>query len=112
MAIPISNRTDLVSVLADIEYELGIPAVYSHFVNGSSLPYIAYIGSGQTQMQADSTTYWRANTYQVELYFKAKDEALEKSIEDAFIASGWKFSKSDDAYIEDEGIYLIFYDLS
>ena len=112
MAIPISNRTDLVSVLADIEYELGIPAVYSHFVNGSSLPYIAYIGSGQTQMQADSEVYWRANTYQVELYFQKKDESLEKSIEDAFIAAGWKFSKSDDAYIEDEGIYLIFYDLS
>ena len=112
MSIPISNRDDIATVLAGIENDYKIPCVYSHFVNGSSLPYIAYIGGGQTQMQADSTTYWRANTYQVELYFKTKDESLEKNIEDAFIASGWKFSKSDDAYIEDEGIYLIYYDLS
>ena len=112
MAIPISDRADIVTVFADIEYELGIPAVYSHFVNGSSLPYLAYIGNGQTQMQADSEVYWRANTYQVELYYEKKDEALEEAIEDIFIADGWKFSKSEDAYIEDEGIYLIFYDLS
>lgn len=110
--IPINNREDIVTVLAGITQDYHIPAVYSHFENGSSLPYIAYIGGGQTQLQADSTTYWRANTYQVELYFKAKDETLEKNIEDAFIAGGWKFSKSDDAYIDDEGIYLIYYDLS
>ncbi len=110
--IPISNREDIVTVLAGITQDYHIPAVYSHFVNGSSLPYIAYIGGGQTQMQADSTTYWRANTYQVELYFAKKDEALETAIEDAFIEGGWKFSKSDDAYIDDEGIYLIYYDLS
>ena len=112
MSIPISNRDDIVTVLNKITTDYKIPCVYSHFVNGSSLPYIAYIGNGQTQLQADGTTYWRANTYQVELYFEKKNETLEKNIEDAFIAGGWKFSKSEDAYIEDEGIYLIFYDLS
>lgn len=112
MSIPISDRKDIAEVLGGITEDYGVPAVYSHFENGSSLPYIAYIGGGQTQLQADSTTYWRANTYQVELYFSRKDEALEAHIEEAFIEGGWKFAKSEDAYIDDEGIYLIYYDLT
>lgn len=112
MSIPISGRDDIVTVLNGISYELGMPCVYSHFEAGVTYPAIAYIGAGQEQMQADGTTYWRSNTYQVELYFRKKDEDLEKSIEDAFIAGGWKFGKSDDAYLDDEGVYVIFYDLN
>lgn len=108
----ISNRDDIVTVLAAIKEDLGVEAAYSHFIDGHSLPYLAYIGAGQEQLQADGKVYWRSNTYQVELYFAKKDEALEESIEDAFIAGGWKFSKSDDAYLDDEGIYIIYYDLS
>lgn len=108
----ISNRKTLAEVFAAIKEDLGVDAVYSHFANGHALPYMAYIGTGQTQLRADGTAYWSANTYQVELYFSRKDESLEAAIEAAFLEGGWGYSKSDDAYLEDEGVFLIFYELS
>lgn len=108
----ISNRKALVEVLQDIKTTLGIDSTYSHFRNGHEYPYLAYIGSGQVQLTADGTAFWRSNTYQVELYFKKKDPALEDAVEDAFLAGGWNYTKSDDSYLEDEGVFLIFYDLS
>ena len=110
--VHVYDRDDIVTVLSGISYDRGIPCVYSHFEAGITYPAIAYIGAGQEQMQADGKVYWRSNTYQVELYFVKKDEDLEKSIEDAFIAGGWKYSKSDDAYLEGEGVHVIFYDLN
>lgn len=108
----ISNRASIVEVLQGIQEDLGIDSAYSHFSNGHKFPYLVYIGTGQTQLQADGTAYWRGNTYQVELYFLKKDEALETAIEDAFLAGGWNYSKSDDSYIDDMGAFVIFYDLS
>ena len=108
----ISNRQDITEVLAAIEEETGIRAAYSHFTNGEGYPHIVYIGSGQQQQRADDTTIWRSNTYQVELYFKKKEPALEEAVEDAFLAGGWGYTKSDDSYLEDEGVFLIFYDLA
>lgn len=108
----ISNRQSIVEVLQGIQEDYGIDSAYSHFANGHPFPYLAYIGTGQTHLQADGTAYWRGNTYQVELYFLKKDETLEKSIEDAILAGGWNYSKSEDAYIEDMGAFVIYYDLS
>jgi hypothetical protein len=108
----ISNRQTLAEVFAAIKEDQGIDAVYSHYKNGHALPYLAYIGTGQTQLRADGTAYWAANTYQVELYYSKKDETLEAAIEAAFLAGGWGYSKSEDAYLEDEGVFLIFYQLS
>ena len=50
--------------------------------------------------------------YQVELYFKRKEPSLEKNIEEAFIGGGWHISKSDDLYLDNEGIFFISYQLS
>lgn len=109
----ISNRDSITTVLADIKQTLGIESAYSHFAKTNvRYPNLVYIGSGQTQLQADGTAYWRGNTYQVELYFKKKDETVEAAVEDAFLAGGWNYSKSDDAYIDDEGVFVIYYDLS
>lgn len=112
MTTRISSREDITTVLANIKQKTGAAWVYSHFKNGHSLPYIAYIGAGQTRFQAEDTTYWRSDTYQVELYFKDKDPALEAAIEDEILAGGWTYEKSDDAYLDDEGIYLIYFYLS
>ena len=108
----ISNRQSIVEVLQGIQEDYAIDSAYSHFVDGHAFPYLVYIGTGQTQLQADGTAYWRGNTYQVELYFLKKDETIETAIEDAFLAGGWNYSKSEDTYIEDMGAFVIFYDLS
>lgn len=108
----ISNRKPITAVLDTIKTTLGIDSAYSHFVDGHSYPHLVYIGSGQSQLLADNTAVWRGNTYQVELYFTKKDETLETAIEDEFLAGGWNYSKASDSYIDDEGVFVIFYDLS
>lgn len=104
-------KTDIVSVLNGIKTQYGIASVYSHFTDGHALPYLVYIGAGQVNFAAGNSTYWRENQYQVQLYFKAKDYTLENNIEEAFIQGGYQFDKTEDIYLNDEGIYYITYNL-
>lgn len=87
----------------------GLPCAYSHFKTAQEPPYLVYIGNGQNVMDADNTHYWRNNRYQVEYYFTTKNETNETAIEDALLAQGYLYDKSEDIYIEDEGVFLIYY---
>lgn len=92
---------------------LGLPCAYSHFRDETTAPkkppYIVYIGNGQNIMDADNTHYYRQNLYQVEYYFTKKDEDTETAIEDALLSNGYNYEKSEDVYIEDEGVFVIYY---
>lgn len=90
----------------------GLPCVYSHFKKAQSPPYITYIGTGQNAEPADNTLYWRENTYQVEYYFTEKNPVLEESIENTLLGNGYIFSKSEDVYIESEGVFVVYYSIS
>lgn len=87
----------------------GLQCAYSHFRKPVEPPYIVYIGSGQNTFEADNTHYHRRNTYQVEYYFTQKDEDAEADIEDALLDNGYRYEKSEDVYIEDEDIFVIYY---
>ena len=87
----------------------GLPCAYSHFRTNQSPPYIVYIGNGQDVFEADNTHYYRENNYQVEYYFTTKDESNEASIEDALLGAGYLYDKSEDVYIEDQGVFVIYY---
>lgn len=87
----------------------GLPCAYSHFKTSQTPPYIVYIGNGQDVLNADNTHYWRRNTYQVEYYFTTKDESNEAAIEDALLENGFIYEKSEDVYIEDQGVFVIYY---
>ena len=90
----------------------GLPCAYSHFRETNSPkapPYIVYIGNGQNVMEADNTHYWRNNRYQVEYYFTTKDETNETAIENALLNGGFLYDKSEDIFIEDEGVFVIYY---
>ena len=87
----------------------GLPCAYSHFKTDQSPPYIVYIGNGQDTFNADNTHYWRKNTYQVEYYFTEKNESSETSIEDALLGAGFLYEKSEDIYLEDQGVFVIYY---
>ena len=87
----------------------GLPCAYSHFKTSQTPPYIVYIGSGQDVLNADNTHYWRRNTYQVEYYFTTKNESNEADIEDALLENGFIYEKSEDIYIEDQGVFVIYY---
>lgn len=87
----------------------GLPCAYSHFKSPQTPPYIVYIGSGQDTFQADNTHYHKQNTYQVEYYFTEKNEANEASIESILLNAGYLYEKSEDIYIEDEDVFVIYY---
>ena len=87
----------------------GLPCAYSHFKKKQSPPYIVYIGNGQNTFQADDTHYWNQNTYQVEYYFTTKNEQNEEAIETALLDNGFLYEKSEDIYIEEEEVFVIYY---
>lgn len=87
----------------------GLPCVYSHFKTDQDPPYIVYIGNGQDTKDADNTHYWRENRYRVEYYFTTKNESHEASIEDALLSAGYLYDKSEDLFIEEEGVFVIYY---
>ena len=87
----------------------GLPCAYSHFKTNQTPPYIVYIGNVQDNLDADNTHYWRNNRYQVEYYFTTKNEQNEASIEDALLGAGYLYEKSEDIYIEDQGVFVIYY---
>lgn len=86
-----------------------LPCAYSHFKTAQSPPYIVYIGSGQDTLEADNTVYSKSNRYQVEYYFTAKNETNEEAIESALTDNGFLYSKSEDVYLDNEQVFVIYY---
>ena len=98
--------------IQEILQSTGLPCVYSHFKktdSPQSPPYIVYIGNGQNVMEADNTHYWRNNRYQIEYYFTTKSETNETAIENALLNGGFLYDKSEDIFLEEEGVFLIYY---
>ncbi len=104
----------LFEILTDEESGLGIPCAYSHFRDDEvpeSPPYIVYIGDGQDNFEADDTYYHSRNRYQVEYYFTNKDEDLEVTLEQLLVDNGYLYTKSEDVYLEEEGVFVIYYNV-
>ena len=100
--------------LFEILQQTGLPCAYSHFDeenSPSAPPYIVYLGGGQNNFEADNTYYYQRNRYQIEYYFTKKDEDAEAQIEQLLLANGYLYDKSEDVYIEDEGVFVIYYNV-
>lgn len=93
----------------DVLKKTGLPCAYSHFRSKQEPPYIVYIGNGQNDLKADDTIYWSENTYQIEYYYKTKNEDNEEAIEKALLNAGYIYDKSEDTYIEGQGVFVIYY---
>lgn len=87
----------------------GLPCAYSHFNGKVKPPYLVYIGAGQDTFDADNTHYYRENRYQVEYYFTEKNEANEAVIEKALLDNDFIYEKSEDTFIDDQGVFVIYY---
>lgn len=87
----------------------GLPCAYSHFKTNQDPPYIVYIGNGQETFAADNTWYARQNVYQIEYYYKKKSASNEDAIETALLNAGYQYDKSEDLYLEDQDVFLIYY---
>ena len=90
---------------------LDIPVAYGFHTKEVDPPYMAYIGNGQDQFEADNGYYTTQDRWQVELYFKRKDPELEKRVEALLLSNNYKYSKSEDVYIENEDVFVIYYDI-
>ena len=104
----------LFEILTNPETGLGIPCAYSHFRDDEvpeAPPYLVYIGNGQDNLDADNTFYWRRNRYQIEYYFTIKDEDQEAAIEKLLLDNGYLYDKTEDVYIEDQGVFVIYYNI-
>lgn len=98
----------------EILQQTGLPCAYSHFSEEDSPaapPYIVYLGGGQDNFEADNIYYYQRNRYQIEYYFTKKDEEAEAQIEQLLLANGYLYDKSEDVYIEDEGVFVIYYNV-
>ena len=87
----------------------GLPCAYSHFKTPQEPPYLVYLGSGQDVLEADNTHYWKNNRYQIEYYFTEKNETNEAAIEKVLLDNGLLYDKSEDVFIEEEGVFVIYY---
>ena len=90
----------------------GLPVSYKAFLKPIGAPFLTYIGSGQERFEADNKVYHRKNTYQVQLYFKDKDPALEDNLENTLIADEWMIAdKSPDTSLDSQDINVIYYEV-
>lgn len=104
----------LYQILTNPQTGVGIPVVYSHFTDKDSPvnpPFLAYIGNGQDNFDADNTFYYTENRYQLEYYFTEKNETEEARIEKCLLDNGYRYQKSEDVFIEDEGVFVIYYQI-
>lgn len=91
---------------------IGLPVSYAFQIDKDTPiepPYLVYLGDGQDTFEADNTHYYRKNRYQVEYYFTQKDEEAEDDIEEALLDAGFLYEKSEDIFIEEENVFVIYY---
>lgn len=87
----------------------GLPVAYSHFRTAQQPPFLVYIGNGQSNFSADNTFYHSANEYRIEYYFEKKNEQNERAIETALLSNGYQYEKSEDTYITEQNLFVLYY---
>lgn len=103
------NEEEEIKTILDVLELTGLPCAYSHFKTKQEPPYLVYIGAGQFDFSADNSYIHKRNLYQVEYYFTLKDESLEDTIETTLLNAGYLYDKSEDIFIDDEGVFVIYY---
>lgn len=107
------TRLEFAQMLQGIEIAEGvsIPVAYYEFEQATEKgpPFICYYETGSNDFIADNKNYQRIRPFVVELYTDNKDFALEKKVEDTFIANEIVFTKAE-TYLTGERMFLITYD--
>ena len=104
----INGRESIERLLEALE-AFGLPASYMLFDEKVEPPFVVYYGSGQDKMSADDTHFWHNNTFNIEYYFKKKNAKNEEDLEKMLLEYGFQFSKSEDIYLSDEDVFVIYY---
>lgn len=107
----IDGRRTIERVIEALE-ETGLPCEYSHFDEKVNPPFLVYYGAGQVTQSADDTHFWSHNIYNLEYYFTKKESRKEEELEAILLDAGFQFTKSEDIYIDDEDVFVIYYYLN
>lgn len=88
---------------------LGKPVGY--FVNPEPgiVPFIVYYGTGSRNFKADDVVYDKEAHWNIELYVRKKDVALEEQLEDLLDAARIVWEKGYEVYIDTEKVFMIPY---
>lgn len=96
------------SILEVLE-STGLDTKYGVNRNPTTDPYLVYTGGGQENFTADDTFYHSEDGWVIEYYFKVKNPTTEKLLENTLLNNGYLYEKSEDTYLEDQELFLIYY---
>lgn len=88
---------------------LGLPIVYGAHTEKIQTPYLLITGDGQQQAVADDTYFWTEELFSLEYYFTDKDPETEARIEAMLLDMGRLYEKSEDLYLDDQKVFMIYY---
>lgn len=89
---------------------LGIPFTFHHWEKPPAMPYGVYFDDYTDNFEADDIAYAVIRHFNIELYVRQRDPALEKSLEDILTAADLYWDK-DATYIDSERFYQIAYEI-
>lgn len=90
---------------------LEMPVVYGRHTKRIEPPYLMVTGAGQDYFEADTTYYVTKDRYTIEYYYTKKDPELEGQIEALLLSHGHRYEKSEDLYLDDQEVFMIYYDI-
>ena len=100
---------EIVKLRKIIKEKLDLSIKYGKNNSKIEPPFLIYLGAGSDNISADNKTYNSKNKYNLELYFREKDESLEMKIENLLNDNNIPWEKSEDIFISDENLFEIIY---
>ena len=85
---------------------IGIPYAYDHFNEEQTPPYTACRYVESNNFDADNKAYFKKGQFNVELYTKVKDPALEQQFEQIF-EDGEQPYKKYESFIDNIKLYMV-----
>lgn len=93
---------------SEIFKDFELPISY-YTSNEKEPPFLVYTGRGSDNMSADNKVYYKDYNYNIEYYFREKDEEMEEKIESRLDDREIPRYKSYDNPVEGEDMYVIYY---
>lgn len=87
---------------------LDIPYAYGVFKTEVEPPFLVGISRATDNFMADNKVYIKDKPFQLDLMYREKDLNLESIIEDNLLKD-ITWNKTDEAYLEDENIFIVSY---
>lgn len=88
----------------------GMDIVYGRHTKEVKTPYLLLTGAGQDHFEADTTYYVTQDRWTLEYYYAQKDPEIEGEIEALLLKNGFRYEKSEDLYLDDQEVFMIYYD--